>query len=236
MNANLIDSAVSNGAAPDNGPAPARATVAARTRVKICGLTRTEDARAACRCGADAIGMIFYPPSPRGIGLQQAVAIRDCLPPFVSVVGVFVNPDSGFVNRAIRELSLDVIQFHGDEDADFCASFGKPYIKAVQVREGLDLHEFARRYSSARAFLFDSFEAERRGGTGNTFDWSLIPADLDKPYILAGGLGPDNVAAAVAAVSPFAVDGNGGVESSPGIKDPEKIETFIREVNRGKTS
>ena len=231
-----MNSAESTPAASCGGSAPARAVAAARTRVKICGLTRTEDAQAACRFGADAIGLIFYPPSPRGVGLEQAAVVRGGLPPFVTVVGVFVNADSEFVTRAIREVSLDVIQFHGDEDADFCASFGKPYIKAVQVREGLDLHEFARRYSSARAFLFDSFEAERRGGTGNTFDWSLIPADLDKPYILAGGLDPDNVAAAVSAVSPFAVDGNGGVESSPGIKDPEKIETFIREVYRGKTS
>jgi phosphoribosylanthranilate isomerase len=173
---------------------------------------------------------------PRGIGLEQAAVVRGGLPPFVTAVGVFVNADSEFVTRAIREVSLDVIQFHGDEDAGYCASFGKPYIKAVQVREGLDLHRFARRYSSARALLLDSFEPQRRGGTGNIFDWSLIPVDLGKPYILAGGLGPDNVAAAIAKASPYAVDGNGGVESSPGVKDPEKIEAFIREVNRGTTS
>jgi phosphoribosylanthranilate isomerase len=231
-----MNSAESTPAASCGGSAPARAVAAARTRVKICGLTRTEDAQAACRFGADAIGLIFYPPSPRGIGLEQAAVVRGGLPPFVTAVGVFVNADSEFVTRAIREVSLDVIQFHGDEDAGYCASFGKPYIKAVQVREGLDLHRFARRYSSARALLLDSFEPQRRGGTGNIFDWSLIPVDLGKPYILAGGLGPDNVAAAIAKASPYAVDGNGGVESSPGVKDPEKIEAFIREVNRGTTS
>lgn len=236
MNASFVDTAVSDRPDSPAESAPARRAIAARTRVKICGITRSEDARAACRFGADAVGLIFYPPSPRGIELEQASVIRSGLPPFVTVVGVFVNPETEFVKRAIRELSLDVIQFHGDEDAGFCASFEKPYIKSVQVRNGVDLHRFSRDYSDARALLFDSFETGLRGGTGNTFDWSLIPDDLDKPFILAGGLAPDNVAAAVSAVKPFAVDGNGGVESSPGIKDHGKIEAFIREVNRGKTS
>ena len=166
----------------------------------------------------------------------MAKSIRRELPPFVTVVGVFVNPDAEFLKRSIRDVSLDVIQFHGDEDAGFCASFDKPFIKAVQVREGLDLRGFARQYAAARALLLDSFETERRGGTGKIFDWSLIPQDLDMPVILAGGLGPDNVAEAIDAVAPFAVDGNGGVESTPGIKDPEKIQAFIREVNRGQNS
>lgn len=233
MNPSAVDPDVAAGLAAHRGVEKAAAAVAVRTRVKICGLTRAEDALAACRYGADAVGLIFYPPSPRGVELATACDISGKLPPFVTVVGVFVNPDRALLNRALSEAGIDVIQFHGDEDRGFCESFGKPYIKAVRVQPGVDLHRVARDFGSARALLLDSFETERRGGTGRAFDWSLIPRDLEKPFILAGGLRPDNVAAAIAAVRPYAVDGNGGVESSPGVKDHQKIEAFIQEVNSG---
>ncbi len=221
------------GLEPDAAGVAAGKTV--RTRVKVCGLTRPEDALAAARFGADAIGVIFYPPSPRGVDIDTARRVRAVVPPFVTVVGVFVDPEADFVKRAIVEASLDLVQFHGDEPPEFCEACGRPYIKAVRVREGVDLKQFARRYPTARALMLDSFERGLKGGTGKTFDWSLIPEDLGLPFILAGGLTPNNVASAVAAASPFAVDANGGVEASPGIKDPAKIEAFIREVNRGQT-
>ena len=220
---------------PDPGADPLAKGRPARTRVKVCGLTRPEDAHAAARLGADAIGIIFYPPSPRGVDIDAARRVRAAVPPFVTVVGVFVDPEADFVKRAIAEVALDLVQFHGDEPPEFCQACGRPYLKAVRVREGVDLSGFARRYSGARALMLDSFERGLKGGTGKTFDWSLIPDDLELPFILAGGLTPENVAEAVAAVSPFAVDANGGVEASPGIKDPAKIEAFIREVNRGQT-
>jgi len=218
-----------------SGPDRLTAGSVARTRVKVCGLTRPEDALAAARLGADAIGIIFYPPSPRGVDIEGARNVRHALPPFVTVVGVFVDPQADFLERAIREASLDLVQFHGSEPPEFCQACSRPYVKAVRMREGVDLHQVARRYSGARALMLDSFESGKQGGTGKTFDWSLIPKDLELPFILAGGLTPGNVASAVASVSPFAVDANGGVEASPGIKDHAKIEAFIREVNRGQT-
>ena len=223
-------------AAGESEPDADRLGAAARTRVKVCGLTRPEDALAAARFGADAVGLIFYPKSPRGVDIEAAQKVRRVLPPFVTVVGVFVDAQADFVRRAIVELSLDLVQFHGSETPEFCEACGRPYIKAARVREGVDLHQFARRYAGARALMLDSFEPGKHGGTGRTFDWSLIPKDLGLPFILAGGLTPDNVASAVAAVSPFAVDANGGVEASPGIKDHAKIRAFINEVNRGQTS
>jgi phosphoribosylanthranilate isomerase len=212
---------------------PLAARAGARTRVKICGLSRPEDALAACRFGADAIGLLFYPPSPRGVDIDAARRIRRALPPFITVVGVFVDPQPGFLRQAIHEVCLDVVQFHGDETPEFCAACERPYIKAVRVHEDVALGDVASRYAGASALLLDSYETEKRGGTGKTFDWSLIPADIGMPFILAGGLGPDNVASAVAEVAPFAVDGNSGVEASPGIKDHAKIDAFIREVNSG---
>lgn len=220
----------------DPGASRLAAGANARTRVKICGLTRPEDALAAARLGADAVGLIFYPPSPRGVDIETARKVRRALPPYVTVVGVFVDPQADFVERAIREVSLDLIQFHGNESPEFCQACGRPYIKAVRVREDTDLHQLARRYAGAQALMLDSFEPGKPGGTGKSFDWDLVPRDLELPVILAGGLTPDNVASAVASVSPFAVDANGGVEASPGIKDHAKIEAFIREVNRGTTS
>lgn len=224
--------------APDRGlvPAARAALTSVRTRVKVCGLTRPADASAAARLGADAIGLIFYPPSPRGVDIDQAAAIRGVLPPYVTVVGVFVDARADFVERAIRQVALDVVQFHGDEDPGFCARFHRPYIKAVRVQAGFDLGQAAARYAGASALMLDSFDSEKPGGTGKTFDWSLVPAQPSLPLILAGGLTPENVASAIALTAPFAVDANGGVETSPGIKDPEKIERFIREVNRGQTS
>lgn len=219
----------------DPGAGRLAAGAVARTRVKVCGLTRPEDALAAARFGADAIGLIFYPRSPRGVDIDVAREVRGVLPPFVTAVGVFVDPPAEFLDRAIREVALDLVQFHGEEPPELCEACGRPYVKAVGVRPNVDLHEIAGRYASARGLMLDSFEPGKHGGTGRTFDWSLIPRDLKLPFILAGGLTPENVASAVAEVSPFAVDANGGVESSPGIKDHAKIQAFIREVNRGQT-
>lgn len=235
MKSEAMDTPSSQAPGPESGSDRLTAGAFARTRVKICGLTRPEDAHAAARFGADAVGIIFYPPSPRGVDIEVARNVRRVLPPFVTVVGVFVDPQADFLERAIREVPLDLVQFHGSETPEFCRACSRPYIKAVRMRKGVNLRQLVRRYAGARALMLDSFESGKHGGTGRTFDWSLIPTDLELPFILAGGLTPDNVASAVASVSPFAVDANGGVEASPGIKDHAKIEAFIREVNRGQT-
>ena len=233
MASNLIDKPAPAEPAAGGLPTPSTVRAAARTRVKICGLSRPEDALAAYRFGADAVGLIFYPPSPRGVDIDVARRIRRALPPFITVVGVFVDPKPGFLRQAIHDVSLDVVQFHGDETPEFCATCERPYVKAVRVHEGVELGDVAARYAGASALLLDSYETGKRGGTGKTVDWSLIPSDIGMPIILAGGLTPDNVASAIAAVAPFAVEGNSGVEASPGVKDHAKIEAFIREVNSG---
>ncbi len=203
-----------------------------RTRIKICGITRVEDATAAVRAGADAIGLVFYPPSPRCIGLEQAKALCNAVPPFVTVVGLFVNPGLREVNNVIDALPIQLLQFHGDETEAQCAAYGLPYIKAARVRAGLDLLECALSFPSARGLLLDAF-VEGYGGGGKTFDWSLIPPQLPLPTILSGGLDPDNVMQAVERVRPWAVDVSSGVESSKGIKDARRIEQFIAGVRDG---
>ncbi len=233
MTSKVIDKPAPAEPAGGGAPTPLPVRAAARTRVKICGLSRPEDALAACRFGADAVGLIFYPPSPRGVNIDAARRIRRALPPFITVVGVFVDPEPGFLRQAIHAVSLDVVQFHGNETPEFCAACERPYIKTVRVHEGVALGDVAARYADASALLLDSYETEKKGGTGKTFDWSLIPAEFGMPFILAGGLTPDNVASAIAAVAPFAVEGNSGVEASPGVKDHAKIDAFIREVNSG---
>jgi phosphoribosylanthranilate isomerase len=200
-----------------------------RTRVKICGITRGQDAQAAAHAGADAIGLVFYPPSPRYLSVERAVEIRDALPPFVQTVALFVNPDAAQVAQVIGRVRPALLQFHGEEAPQFCAQFGVPYVKAVRVRPGVDALEYLRPFSRAAAWLFDSYVPEY-GGVGESFDWSLLPATLERPVILSGGLSRDNVAEAIRRVRPWGVDVSSGVESGKGVKDGTKIAAFIAEV------
>ena len=197
------------------------------TRIKICGLTRPEDAREAARLGVDAIGLVFYPPSPRHVSFETARAVVAALDPFVTVVGLFVDPTREEVEKALAACPIDVLQFHGNESPDFCRSFARPYLKAVRMRPGVDLHRVARDYADARGVLVDAFVEGVAGGTGQRFDWSLIPRDLSLPVILSGGLDPDNIVEAVDAVHPAAVDVSSGVEQSKGIKDAARMAAFI---------
>jgi phosphoribosylanthranilate isomerase len=204
-----------------------------RTRIKICGITRPGDALAAAQAGADAIGLVFYPPSPRYLSAERALDIRQALPPFVQTVALFVNPDATQVAQVIGRLRPAMLQFHGDETPQFCAQFGMPYVKACRVKSGgstgVDLLEYLRPFSGAAAWLLDSF-VEAYGGVGESFDWSLVPARRDRPLILSGGLARDNVAEAIRRVRPWGVDVSSGVESAKGIKDAAKIAAFIEEV------
>lgn len=202
-----------------------------RTRIKICGLTRAADAQHAARCGADAIGLVFYPASPRNVTLQQASAIRQALPAFVTSVALFVNAEPAQVQAVLATVHPDLLQFHGDESPEYCRQFGIPYIKAVRVTAGLDLVQYAALYPDAQGLLLDAFVAGQAGGTGQSFDWTLIPAALPLPLIMSGGLEPENVRHAVQSVHPWAVDVSSGVESSKGIKDAAKVALFIQEVN-----
>lgn len=201
-----------------------------RTRVKICGITRIEDATAAARAGADAIGLVFEPKSPRYIKPDQAQAIVRALPPFVTVVGLFVNAAPDTVETVLNRVPLDLLQFHGNETPEQCRRYHRPYIKAIHMQPDVNLHEQARRYADAEGLLLDTAAANVAGGSGQTFDWGLVPTDLGKPVILAGGLTPENVAEAVRKVRPFAVDVSSGVEQAKGIKDAQKISTFIQAV------
>lgn len=203
---------------------------ARRTRVKICGITSAADAYAAIHAGADAIGLVFYEPSPRAVTLEQAKVICASLPPFVSVVALLVNAEVGFVHQVLDELPIDLLQFHGDESAIFCEQFSISYIKAVRVRPELSLAAMFTEYRSARGLLLDAYRAGVPGGTGECFDWQLIPTDRPLPIILAGGLNGSNVSTAITQVAPYAVDVSGGLELSPGIKDPVKIANFMQAV------
>ncbi len=204
-----------------------------RTRVKICGLTRAEDARAAVAHGADALGLVFYPPSPRAVDITQARAVVRGLPPFVTVVGLFVNEKLERVREVISGVRIDLLQFHGDESPKQCARYGRPWIKAVRVREDTDLPALAGRYAAGSGLLLDTYHPAKPGGTGERFDWGLIPPELAARIVLAGGLEPGNVTQAVRKVRPYAVDVSGGVEQGKGIKDADKIAAFIRGVRRG---
>jgi phosphoribosylanthranilate isomerase len=201
-----------------------------RTRIKICGITREQDLHAAARSGADAIGLVFYEKSPRHVSLQQAASLARAAPPFVTVVGLFVNPSVQFVHEVLAQVPLDVLQFHGEETQEFCRQFGRPYLKAIRVRPGVDLLQCASCYASAQGLLLDAYVEGMQGGTGESFDWALIPHDLPLPVILSGGLHAGNVAAAVKQVRPYAVDVSSGVEAAKGIKDAAKIAAFIKEV------
>ena len=201
-----------------------------RTRIKICGITREQDVSAVADNGADALGFVFYEKSSRHVGVQQAVQLARTVPPFLTVVGLFVNPTVDYVREVLAKVPLDVLQFHGEEEPDFCRQFGKPYLKAIRVKPGMDLVECAARYAGAQGLLPDTFVEGTQGGTGESFDWTLIPHDLPLPVVLSGGLHAGNVAAAIRQVRPYAVDVSSGVEAAKGIKDAAKIAAFINEV------
>jgi len=203
-----------------------------RTRVKICGITRPEDAFAAATAGADAIGMVFYPGSQRCISIETANAIIASLPPFVTTVGLFVDASRDQVNSVLRNVSLDMLQFHGNESQQDCLGYAKPYIKAIRMKAGLDLMQQLEIYDKASGLLLDTYVQGVAGGTGQTFNWDIIPANLDKPLILAGGLNAGNVADAIRRVRPYAVDVSGGVEAAVGIKDAVKLTEFIQETRK----
>jgi phosphoribosylanthranilate isomerase len=200
------------------------------TRIKICGITRAEDALAVAHSGADAIGFVFYDKSPRYVTPQQVAKLVRAVPPFVTLVGLFVNPSDEYVRDVLAQVPLDVLQFHGEEPPEFCGQFGKHYLKAIRVKAGVDLIQCAARYGAAQGLLLDAFVEGTQGGTGESFDWSLIPRELPLPLILSGGLHAGNVAEAIRKIRPYAVDVSSGVEAAKGIKDAAKIAAFIKEV------
>lgn len=202
------------------------------TRVKICGITRVQDVQAVAHSGADAIGLVFYERSPRNINIAQAVKLANALPPFITIVGLFVNAEPSMVREVLAHVPLGVLQFHGEETPEFCEQFNKHYLKAIRVKAGVDLLQCASDFSSAQGLLLDAHVEGVQGGTGATFDWTLIPKQLPIPVILSGGLDAQNVAAAIKQVQPYAVDVSSGVEVSKGIKDVAKIATFIKEVKQ----
>jgi phosphoribosylanthranilate isomerase len=209
-----------------------------RTRIKICGITRVDDGLAAARAGADAIGLVFWRGTPRAVDVGQARAIAAAMPPFVTIVGLFVDPAPDEVRAVLSAVAVDVLQFHGAEAPALCRAFGRPYLKALAVAEGADLLESAAAYGDAAGILLDAPPAEGLpGGTGRSFDWSLVPVRLPRPLVLSGGLDPGNVAEAIRRVRPWAVDVSSGVEVRDaggrpvkGIKDPARIAAFIQEA------
>jgi phosphoribosylanthranilate isomerase len=203
-------------------------------RSKICGITRVEDALSAAEAGADAIGLVFYAKSPRAVTVQQARAIVAALPPFVTTVGLFVDASACELGEILDAVPLDLLQFHGDETPSYCDGWGRPYIKALRVKPGDDISAQIDAYHGARGVLLDTFVPGVPGGTGEAFDWSLVPQVASKPIILAGGLTAENVQAAIQQVRPYGVDVSGGVEADKGIKDAEKIYRFIQAVKQAR--
>ncbi len=201
-----------------------------RIRVKICGLTSVEDALLAVYHGADSIGLVFYEPSPRSVTLKDAENIAKKMPAFVTKTALFVNPTAAYVQSVLAQVSIDLLQFHGDESPEFCAQFKRPYIKAVRMREGIDLVALAKQYDASSGLLLDAYKAGIPGGTGERFDWNRVPTAFSKPVILAGGLTPDNIQQAIQKTQPWAVDVSGGVELSKGVKSAQKIEQFMQRV------
>jgi phosphoribosylanthranilate isomerase len=199
------------------------------TRVKICGITRLQDLDAAVASGVDALGFVFYPPSPRFLEVGRAGELVRRVPPFVTTVGLFVDPEPERVREVLDSVPLDLLQFQGDESPAFCEQFGRPYVKVARMKPGLDLLEFARAYPSARGLLLDAY-VEGYGGAGQVFDWSLVPGELPLPIVLAGGLTADNVGSAIRQLRPWAVDVSSGVEIAKGVKDAAKIAAFIAAV------
>lgn len=200
-----------------------------RTRIKICGITRACDLSDAVAAGVDALGFVFYPPSPRFLAMEAAAELVRKVPPLVTRVGLFVNADPVFVRSVMEAVPLELLQFHGEESAEYCEQFGKPYLKAARVRPDLDLLEFARAYPSAQGLLLDAW-VEGYGGAGQSFDWSLIPGELPLPMVLSGGLHVDNVGEAVSKIHPWAVDVSSGVEYAKGVKDAGKMAAFVAAV------
>ena len=203
-----------------------------RTRIKICGITCPEDAASVVQLGADAIGLVFYPASPRYVDTYKAAMIAQNLAPFVCKVGLFVDATADEINTVLNTVPLDMLQFHGTESQEECARYSRPYIKAIRIPNDAhgNLSQISNHYAGASAILLDSYVKGLPGGTGKTFDWNKVPPNLNKPIILSGGLTAANVAAAIKQVKPFAVDVSSGVETRPGIKDAKKIEKFIQEV------
>jgi phosphoribosylanthranilate isomerase len=205
-----------------------------RVRVKICGITNVADAMDVVRCGADAIGLVFYEPSPRAVSIAQAVEIVKHIPAFVTIVGLFVNADKSYVQAVLSSVRLDLLQFHGDESVEYCESFNRSFIKAIRVKPETNLLQYANEFSASQGLLLDAFTEGVPGGTGHVFDWSLIPTHLSLPIILAGGLNADNVSEAIAKINPYAVDVSGGVERNKGFKDSAKMESFMQAVSLSK--
>ena len=205
-----------------------------RTRIKICGITRPEDARLAVELGADAIGLVFYQPSPRYVTVEQALKVAAVVPPFVSIVGLFVDCERDELNEILQQVPVDLLQFHGNESLEDCEGYNRPFIKAIRMHDNVDLQQEASRFSSAKGLLLDSYQAGVPGGTGESFDWERVSKaranGLNVPIILAGGLTPANVGEAISVVAPYAVDVSGGVESAKGIKDGEKMAAFVQAV------
>ncbi len=211
-------------------------------RVKICGITRVEDVQLIAMSGADAMGLVFYKPSPRYVSIEQAVRLLEVLPPFVTVVGLFVNASEKYVREVMSTVSLDVLQFHGEESPEFCEQFHKPYIKAIRVKSGVNLLQCAADFHTAQGLLLDAHVEGMQGGTGAVFDWTLIPQQCELPLILSGGLSAGNVAAGIKQVRPYAVDVSSGVEvgtgstAQKGVKDVAKIAQFMQEVKNVRLS
>ena len=202
-----------------------------RTRVKICGITSVKDAIFAVNAGADAIGLVFYAPSPRFVTIEQAQQIVAAVPPFVSVVALFVNALTTEIKTVLAKVRIDIVQFHGDETRSDCEQIKLPYYKAIRIKADTNLLQYEAEFSSAKALLLDTYSDAAFGGTGQVFDWSLIPQNLTKPVILAGGLTAENVALGIKQVRPYAVDVSGGVEQSKGVKDVAKIAAFMHAVD-----
>ena len=202
-----------------------------RVRIKVCGMTRLDDAATAARLGVDAVGLVFYSKSPRCVSLEQAKILVVGVPAFVTITALFLDPTRTEVLSVLEQVRVELLQFHGNEAPEFCRSFDRPYVKAVPMGSRADLAGYARRYRDAAALLLDSHTAGAKGGTGLSFDWSSVPKVEGPPLILAGGLKPENVGTAIRLVRPYGVDVSSGVESAPGIKDMQKLAAFVREVN-----
>jgi len=202
-----------------------------RTRVKICGFTRVEEAVYAAHNGVDAIGLVFYAPSPRNVTIEQAINITNALPAFTTVVALFVDETEAKIREVLKHVSIDCLQFHGDELASACRLYGKRYIKAVRMQPNTDIAQLTEQYHDATGLLLDAYHADAKGGTGHSFDWDLIPKHCALPIILAGGLDETNAKKAIQTVRPYALDVSSGVESSRGIKDASKVAAFIQQVN-----
>ncbi|OQW71784.1 MAG: N-(5'-phosphoribosyl)anthranilate isomerase [Proteobacteria bacterium ST_bin11] len=203
-----------------------------RTRVKICGFTKTEDALCAANLGVDAVGLVFYPPSPRNVSIEQAASISRALPAFVNVVALFVDAEQALIREVLNKVRVDCLQFHGDETAERCRMYDKSYIKAIRMQPGTDIDVLQQQYCDAAGLLLDAYHPGVQGGSGSGFDWDLIPNNRSLPIILAGGLSPENAGEAIVAVKPYALDVSSGVEAGKGIKDAAKMAAFIRKTNQ----